>query len=330
MDTLWSDVSEWQVPVDDSYPYQVLAIRSNDGTYRDRHFQANYTWACRALDSGRLACLIIYLVYRQDWEADLATLQSVVGALHPRTAVMLDVESWSGQITGDNSTAIDSLYWRVANWVGDPRRVIGYGNTGDLNALWPARPANTRLIIAGYGTNPDYPGKFGHQFTDGATTDALIVPPFGRADVNSADGYDTAAFCAALGIDTPSTTRKDHPMTYRLDPTQTPTGAGPDAQPDGSWPAVEDTVTTPGPVGGWSGRTLQHLTFGFRGGFVQEAWSAPSGKHYVPRYDPTTKQGGLFVTQFTTQNWELPTGDTALVVRYATRARGSVTAETEH
>ena len=33
-DTLYADVSEWQRPVDDSYPYRVIAIRSNDGTYR--------------------------------------------------------------------------------------------------------------------------------------------------------------------------------------------------------------------------------------------------------------------------------------------------------
>jgi peptidoglycan hydrolase-like protein with peptidoglycan-binding domain len=40
----------------------------------------------------------------------------------------------------------------------------------------------------------------GHQFTDGATADHLFVSPFGYADVNSADGYDVNAFCAALGL----------------------------------------------------------------------------------------------------------------------------------
>ena len=34
-DTLYADVSEWQVGVNDTYPYPVLCIRSNDGTYRD-------------------------------------------------------------------------------------------------------------------------------------------------------------------------------------------------------------------------------------------------------------------------------------------------------
>jgi GH25 family lysozyme M1 (1,4-beta-N-acetylmuramidase) len=127
------------------------------------------------------------------------------------------------------------------------------------------------------------------------------------------------------------TQRKDHTMAaYRLDPTPIPVGATPDTPIDGTWEAVEDTITAPGPAGGWSGRVLQHLTFGYRGGFIQEAWSAPSGKHFVTRYDPTTKMGGLFVDGFVTQHWELPAGDIALIVRYATRARGSVTPETQN
>ena len=119
-------------------------------------------------------------------------------------------------------------------------------------------------------------------------------------------------------------------MTYRLDPTPIPIGATPDAVPDSTWDTAEDTITAPGPAGGWPGRVLMHLTFGYRGGYVQEAWSAPSGKHYVPRWESTTKTGGQTVPGFVTQNWELPTGDIALIVRYATRARGSVTPEVEH
>ena len=37
-DTLWSDISHFQVPVTDAYPHQCLAIRSNDGTFLDRNF----------------------------------------------------------------------------------------------------------------------------------------------------------------------------------------------------------------------------------------------------------------------------------------------------
>lgn len=199
-DVLWSDVSEWQVPVDDSYPFDVLAVRSDDGTYRDRNFAWNYQWGCNAIDSGRLSVLIIYLVYRQNWRDELATIKAMVGPIHPRTAFMIDVESWSGQIKGDQSRDINGLFWELAAWAGEPKRVIGYGNAGDLNTLWPVKPPGARIILANYSANPDYPGKLGHQFTNGKTLDHLLVPPFGYADVNSADGYDLAAFCAALGI----------------------------------------------------------------------------------------------------------------------------------
>jgi len=200
-DTLFADVSEWNAVVGDGYPYQVLSIRSNDGTWQDKHFLANYAWSRRALDSGQLQALIIYLVYRQNWQADFDTMRSMVGAPVGRTAIMLDVESWGGQITGDQSSGINGMRDLCAGWLGDPRRVLGYANMGDLAALWPSRPAGQRLIIAAYGTNPDAPGKLAHQFTDGRVGGPLAVPPFGQVDVNSADGYGIADFCAALGFD---------------------------------------------------------------------------------------------------------------------------------
>jgi hypothetical protein len=205
-DVLWSDVSKYQTWVDDTYPYDVLAIRSNDGTYRDEKFPANLAWSKRALAAGKLRALIDYLVYRPNWQQTLDTIKAMVGTPHPRMAVMVDVESWSGQIKGDQSLGINNLVNGLAAWLGDNRKVIGYGNTGDLNSLWPHKPDGMRLIIAAYGSNPDYPGKLGHQFTDGATKDHLLVPPFGYADVNSADGYDIDSFCAALGIGGPPAT----------------------------------------------------------------------------------------------------------------------------
>jgi hypothetical protein len=199
-DVLWSDVSEWQVPVDDSYPFEVLAIRSNDGTYRDKDFAANYAWAKRALASGQLRALIIYMVYRPNWQDTLATTKAMVGTPGPQVAFMIDVESWGGQIKGDQSADVNALFRGLATWVGNPARVIGYGNVGDLNALWPTKPPGIRFIVAGYGSNPDYPGKLGHQFSNGVI-DAIPVAPFGAADLNSADGFDIDHFCAAIGIE---------------------------------------------------------------------------------------------------------------------------------
>lgn len=206
-DTLWSDVSEWQVAVDDSYPYDVLAIRSDDGTYRDRKFQQNYAWGLKALDSRKLRVLIVYVVYRQNWADTLATVKDQItrnGGLRPGVVFMLDVENWGGQITGDQSDGINRLYWGLTDWLGTSsnkgtRRVIGYGNTYDLNSLWPTKPDGIRLVVAAYGSNPDYPGKIAHQFTDG-TVDRVWVPPFGYADVNSADGLDSLTLATQLGV----------------------------------------------------------------------------------------------------------------------------------
>src|SRR5262245_2723974 len=67
-DTLFADVSTFQAPVDDDYPYEVLSFRSNDGTFRDDHFAHNYRWATAAADSGRLACFIVYFYWRPNWQ----------------------------------------------------------------------------------------------------------------------------------------------------------------------------------------------------------------------------------------------------------------------
>lgn len=213
-DTLYADVSEWQPPVTDAYTdagYRVLCIRSNDGTYRDKDWASNYAWCRRQTDAGKLAFFIVYFVWRPNWQAAVDTLKSQIGQPHPKMAVMLDVESWGGQISGDQSAGINAAFEQIAAWLGDRRRVIGYGNTGDLNSLWRAKPDGVRLVVAGYGTNPSYPGKIAHQYTDGQGYGGGLpegAPPFGNCDMNSADGLTATAFAAALGITTapPTTT----------------------------------------------------------------------------------------------------------------------------
>ena len=111
------------------------------------------------------------------------SMQQMVGTPNPRMVAMIDVEAAGGATSGDQSANVNSQYDRLAKWLGDPRRVIGYGNVGDLNSLWPTKPPGIRLVIADYGANPDYPGKFAHQFSDNAPP-----PPFGPSDLNSADG----------------------------------------------------------------------------------------------------------------------------------------------
>lgn len=210
-DTLYADVSEWQVPVTDAYTdagYRVLCIRSNDGTYRDKKWANNYAWCKRAVADGRLAFFMVYFVWRPNWQAAVDTLKSQIGEPHPKMAVMLDVESWGGQIGGDQSDGINAAFEQIADWLGDRRRVIGYGNTGDLNSLWPRKPAGARLVVAGYGKLPTYPGMIAHQYTDGQGYGGGLpegAPPFGNCDMNAANGLTASAFARALGIE-PSTT----------------------------------------------------------------------------------------------------------------------------
>jgi LysM domain-containing protein len=194
-DTLFADVSEFQVPVNDTYPYRFLSIRSNDGTYRDKNFAANLAWCKSAVSRGRLDGFLVYFVWHPNWQDGVNTLKAVVGTPHPKMAVMIDVESWSGKITGNQSGGINAARESLIAWLGGNRnRVIGYANAGDFGALWPTR-GDCKVILANYSNNPAFPGKIAHQFSD-----CFAVPPFGHCDINSADGYTSAQFAAALGL----------------------------------------------------------------------------------------------------------------------------------
>lgn len=205
-DTLFADVSEWQVPVDDSYPYKVLSIRVSDGTYVDHKFAHNYAWMRRALDDGRLTFGIVYTYVRpSNWKANAQTVIQQIeanGGLHPRVCLMLDVEN-GGNGRYDFSDAINSIYYELADYAGNKARIIGYGNVSDLNVCWPRKPEGIRLIVAGYGGNPSYPGKVAHQYTDGQGYGGGLpegCPPFGNCDMNSADGLSPNDFAVACGV----------------------------------------------------------------------------------------------------------------------------------
>lgn len=194
VDTLWADISEFQRAVDDSYPHRFICIRSNDGTHRDAHFAVNRAWCDRAVASGKLLGYLVYYFYRPAGTG-LATCQTMVGAPSPHMALMVDVESAGGAISGNQSARINAEVAAAVAWLGDARRVVGYGNVGDLNALWPTKPAGIRLVVAHYSANPAYPGKFAHQYTDRG-----ICAPFGTCDMNSADGMAPEQVAALLGL----------------------------------------------------------------------------------------------------------------------------------
>jgi Putative peptidoglycan binding domain len=178
---IWSDISEFQVPVTDQYPYNFLCIRSNDGNHIDKKIQQNLSWCKSRRASGKLFGFMVYYFYRPGVNG-ATNLMSQVGAPDPRMTVMIDVEGAGGQVSGNQSGAINAQFNQLAGWLKDARRVVGYGNVSDLNSLWPQKPGGIRLVVAAYGSNPSYPGKFAHQYADNANT-----PPFGPSDINSAD-----------------------------------------------------------------------------------------------------------------------------------------------
>lgn len=246
-DTLWADVSYYQPLVDFSvYPYRWLAVRSNDGTFDDPKFHANFALAKHALDRKQLDGLIVYVVYRQNWEATLANLKAQVGTPHPRTVYMIDLESWGGQVSGDQTAGIEAMRKGIVAWLRSNltaaqklnlplvarqrRRAFVYGNLGDLRSLYPGKPSSVKVVVAAYGSNPPYPGKIAHQFASNFPT-----PPFGPCDINSADGSTSRAFAKTVGIPLPPVTPTPFPK-----PTPKPVPApAPPVNPDPADPILQ-------------------------------------------------------------------------------------------
>jgi hypothetical protein len=211
-DTLWADTSYYQAAVNFSvYPYLWYSCRSNDGTFVDPKFQLNLALSKQALDTKRLQGLIVYVVYRPNWQSTLATLEKDVGVPHPLTVYMIDVESWGGAITGDQTAGIEALRKGIIAWLQShltpaqkayapymarqAKRVIAYGNSGDMSSLYRGRPAGVKWVLANYSSNPSFGDKIAHQFSS-----SFYVPGFGNCDINSADGYDSAHLQTELGI----------------------------------------------------------------------------------------------------------------------------------
>ena len=207
--TIFADVSYFQNPVNDQYPYRILSFRSNDGTFQDTNFAQNYHWATTNCDRNWLDAFIVYFYWRANWDASAQTLIDMVdaaGGPHPQMIVMIDLES-GGNPSGDQSAGVNGAYDKLVNWLGDSRRVIGYANQGDERTMWQSKPSNLELIMAGYGANPPADNDFtklAHQYTDGTGFGGGLpegATPFGTpCDMNSADGVSSLQFAQSCGI----------------------------------------------------------------------------------------------------------------------------------
>ncbi|GAB3130713.1 hypothetical protein GCM10027289_15890 [Tsukamurella serpentis] len=208
-DTLYADISEWQPPLPDDYPYRWVAIRSNDGTYRDRQFTENWATVRRMLDDGRLVGAIVYAVVRPNWEDSLAVHTEMQGEARPDVATMADAESWGGQIVGDHSAAFNGFVRGAAQWRGGGdqlTRCLGYLNPNDIS-IWPTLP-EIPFVVPSYGAVPDFSRapELGaryliHQYTDGSGYGNGLPEGYGRVrcDMNAANGRDPWQLARALG-----------------------------------------------------------------------------------------------------------------------------------
>lgn len=221
--TVWPDVSEHQGrPVDDTMPHRLLAYRVNDGTYVDRQFRVNDTWARR---TRRLVGYLAYLVWPRSvgwstWQATLAAYQAELGDDHrPRLVVLVDVESWGrADLARNHSADLEALRQALVAWLGslrpawqrrwpvralyrsaDNRRVVGYGNRGDLLTMSPGVKWRS-VILADYSSSPT-PRTLGpwrviaRQYTSSGS-----CPPFGSpCDLNRAQ-LGPRRLARALGL----------------------------------------------------------------------------------------------------------------------------------
>jgi hypothetical protein len=206
---VFTDTSYYQVPLNNSYPHGLVSFRSVDGTWEDPIFRTNLRQADTLIKNHRIISAIAYLVYRPGDQvpASVAFKQAVIAALGqiPRWLVaMIDAESWGGEIRGDQSVGLNRLYALLAAMFGgDPRRVLGYANRGDFEALWPTRPPQMRTVIASYGGSlPSFPNLIAWQYTNGQYEVAGLqssTTPFGPCDHNVAPAVTPAQFAEQVG-----------------------------------------------------------------------------------------------------------------------------------
>jgi hypothetical protein len=186
--TVAVDCSEFQPPVDDSYPHRWLTFRVCDGSYVDHNAAVNLAWCRRALAAGRLDGYGVYVVYRPGLNTNILNILDWLGVPRDCT-VMVDAETWGGQISGDQSAGLNALATGLATRQSSQSRVWGYGNRSDLASMWSGRPSWLGVVVASYGGSrpTDVAHMIGWQYTDGLYT----VPgmpsssaPFGPCDHN--------------------------------------------------------------------------------------------------------------------------------------------------
>lgn len=214
--TLWADVSKYQLPVNNSYAHPFLSYKASQSTTEiDQNCHPNTVWGDHNSGPGlRMVGHQGYLVWYPGNEAAQARLFSTAVLAGPYFAWMLDVESWSGSITGDHSVQLVQLAEAMADLFGAQRGEV-YGNQGDLDTIFPTRPHWLKVHKARYSATPPSQPFDSWQYSDGGPDPVPAgyprsSAPFGPCDHNVYRS-SVAAFQIAYALTPPAPPPPDPP-----------------------------------------------------------------------------------------------------------------------
>lgn len=189
MSAVYPDVSEFQTPANDSFNRDFVMFRiASEYCHQDNNYSANVSWALGARARGKIKQFGGYVI--PSVSSNAAVLAAIPGSFPRDAVIMIDMEGWGGLVSGNHSGELNQLADALrARQGGRADLVWGYGNTGDLAAIWPTRPAWLGVIVAGYGGSapPAVSGRIGWQYTNGTENGSAMpsaTPPFGGCDHN--------------------------------------------------------------------------------------------------------------------------------------------------
>jgi hypothetical protein len=192
-------------PLDERYPYGVVALRVVTGDAEDPIARRNLSVAARLVEQGRLLAVIGTVAYRPGEQAGAAeAFRAAVGEVPTWLAAMIELDTGPEPIGGDRSAELGELHLRLAALLGnDARRVIAASSMAGFARVWPDRPAGLTTVLVAYGSPPPRsPDLLAWQYTNGfVAVDGLpsASDPFGRCPHVVAPQLTAAELAARLG-----------------------------------------------------------------------------------------------------------------------------------
>ncbi len=206
---LFTNTSYLDGPLDERYPFGVVALRLVTGAEEDPIARQNLQTAAELVERGRLLAVLGCVAYRPGdqlapTEAFRAAVVTALGDVPPWLAAMIEVESGPEPVSGDRSAELSELYLRLAGLLGhDGRRVVASSTPSGLAQHWPDRPGGLATVLASQRVfPPPAPDLLAWQYTNGfVAVDGLPTasPPFGRCPHLVAPHLTAAELAAQLG-----------------------------------------------------------------------------------------------------------------------------------